>query len=539
MRVLVGVLTSLFVSSLAGAQLTDETQTSPAVPGGQIGKSLSEQIGTGHGDTVTEGSAVYLIARDPARSIRRGRQLFQRKFTAAQGLGPRVNSESTGDVLEARALGAGISDSCAGCHGRPRGAAGFGGDVATRPDSRDAPHLFGLGIVEQLADEITRDLRTARDEAVALAVRRGTPVRVQAVAKGISYGALTASPDGGVDTSELEGVDPDLRIKPFFHHGETASIREFVIGAFNAEMGMQASDPILCAATDPGASEVQVSPGGFVFDPSLDTFERPPGCEQSDPDADGVADEVDPAVVDHLEFYLLNYFKPGVGRVTAQTRRGRDLMKRIGCNSCHTPNHRIESDRRVADVDTVYDSRRGGMFNRLYASVEQRFAPFEDGHVDAVDGEAHPQLLPTGKSFVVRGIYSDLKRHDLGPLFHERDYDDVETGGESRITEFVTEPLWGVGSTSPYGHDGRSINLEEVIRRHGGEAKKSRKKFAKLRSRDREAILSFLRSLVLFPPDDTASDLNPGNPEGDPQDPADHGNIALPALYQLPYEGVE
>jgi hypothetical protein len=34
------------------------------------------------------------------------------------------------------------SDSCAACHGRPRGAAGFGGDVVTRPDSRDAPHLL-------------------------------------------------------------------------------------------------------------------------------------------------------------------------------------------------------------------------------------------------------------------------------------------------------------------------------------------------------------------------------------------------------------
>jgi CxxC motif-containing protein (DUF1111 family) len=32
----------------------------------------------------------------------------------------------------------------------------------------------------------------------------------------------------------------------------------------------------------------------------------------------------------------------------------------------------------------------------------------------------------------------------------------------------MTEPLWGVGSTSPYGHDGRSTTLQEVILRHGG-----------------------------------------------------------------------
>jgi hypothetical protein len=47
------------------------------------------------------------------------------------------------------------------------GAAGSGGNVATRPDSRDAPHLFGLGLKEMLADEITHDLRHIRAQAVA------------------------------------------------------------------------------------------------------------------------------------------------------------------------------------------------------------------------------------------------------------------------------------------------------------------------------------------------------------------------------------
>ena len=61
----------------------------------------------------------------------------------------------------------GLSDSCAGCHGRPRGSGGAGGNVVTRPDSRDAPHLFGLGFKEMLADEITHDLRSIRDSAIA------------------------------------------------------------------------------------------------------------------------------------------------------------------------------------------------------------------------------------------------------------------------------------------------------------------------------------------------------------------------------------
>jgi hypothetical protein len=77
-------------------------------------------------------------------------------------MGP-ITGDGAGDIELDDRIGAGLSDSCAGCHGRPRGSAGHGGDVATRPDSRDAPHLFGLGLVEMLADEMTTELRAIRD----------------------------------------------------------------------------------------------------------------------------------------------------------------------------------------------------------------------------------------------------------------------------------------------------------------------------------------------------------------------------------------
>ena len=100
--------------------------------------------------------------------------------------------------------------------------------------------------------------------------------------------------------------------------------------------------------------------------------------------------------------------------------------------------------------------------------------------------------------------------------------------------EFLTTPLWGVGSTAPYGHDGRSINLMEVILRHGGEAQTARDGFAGLSQPDRSALMDFLNSLVLFPPDDTASNLNPGNRNavGFPQ--LGHGSIKLTVLFNNP-----
>src|SRR5262249_2175050 len=240
------VLVVLLWSRAGYAQLIDQTQQSNAAHEG-IAKSLAEEIGAGRGDWQTPNSSAFIIARDPFRAIRRGRQLFQRKFTQAEGQGPRLD-DGTGDISANMDRGAGLSDSCAGCHSRPRGGAGSGGNVATRPDSRDAPHLFGLGLREMLADEITTDLRAIRAQAVAEAASSHHDSAKLLVSKGIHYGSLTAQPDGSLDTSHVEGVNPDLRVRPFLAQGGKISIREFVVGALQAEMGLQAVDPDLPTA---------------------------------------------------------------------------------------------------------------------------------------------------------------------------------------------------------------------------------------------------------------------------------------------------
>jgi hypothetical protein len=508
---------ALLASSAAQAQLVDVTQA-PNPENAGIAKSLTQQIGAGVGDVSTPDSSIYIINRDPARSIRRGRQLFQRKFTIAEGLGPRTG-DGLGDVSTELSIGAGLVDSCAGCHGRPRGAAGFGGDVVTRPDSRDAPHLFGLGLQEMLGDEITADLREIRAQAIAEAKQKQRTISRPLVSKGIRYGTISASANGSVDTSGVEGVDADLRVRPFFAQGGTISIREFLVGAFNAEMGIEAVDPVLSAAA--GGQRV-VTPAGMVLDGGTDKIEAPPTTgPNDDADRDGHFNELPTALVDYMEFYLLNYFKPGVYNQTAVTQQGLGTFNQIGCNSCHVQNLTIRRDRRVADVETLYDPGRGN-FNQLFATASLRV-------VETNDGSGHPPLKQAaGQQFVVRNFFADLKRHDLGPSFHERNFDGTMQ------TKFMTEPLWGVGSTPPYGHDGRSINLREVILRHGGEAQKSRDAFAGLNSNQQSAVLEFLSSLVLFPPDDTASNLDPGdrNTVGYPQ--RGHGSIRLTTLFNNP-----
>ena len=53
-------------ASVARAQLVDQSQVSPVVPGGAVARSLVDQVGAGHGDDWTWGSSVYLVRRDPA-----------------------------------------------------------------------------------------------------------------------------------------------------------------------------------------------------------------------------------------------------------------------------------------------------------------------------------------------------------------------------------------------------------------------------------------------------------------------------------------
>jgi len=418
-----------------------------------------------------------------------------------------------GDINTDTAIGAGLADSCATCHGRPRGSAGTGGDVVTRPDSRDAPHLFGLGLKEMLADEITTDLRSTRDLAVLLAQKMKHPMTLKLMSKGISYGSITASTDGSVDTSKVQGVDADLRVKPFFAEGSTISLREFIVTALHNEMGLEASaDPDLLAANQ-GARVV--TPSGMVLDGSKDKITAPPAPDEQN------GNEVDPALVDHLEFYLLNYFKPGHGQPSTIADHGRRVFEQIGCSFCHVDNLTINHDRRVADLETVYDPSRG-IFNSLFSTATPLIREVDDG-----SGLPHLKV-PLGNSFVVKDIYTDFKRHDLGANFYERNWDGTMQ------TQFLTRPLWGVGTSGPYGHDGRSITLNDVILRHGGESQASRDKYAALKSNQQIALQMFLNSLVLFPPDDTASNLDPGDPTktGFPQ--FGHGSIKLTVLFNDP-----
>ncbi len=154
-------------------------------------------------------------------------------------------------------------------------------------------------------------------------------------------------------------------------------------------------------------------------------------------DGDDVADpESDVSTIDAITAFIELLAPPPRNSVDPGLEgRGEALFRAVGCDSCHAPS--------LQTADGV--------------------------RVDA---------------------YTDLLLHDIA----------VPTAlgieeGAAGVRDFRTPPLWGLGRTAPYLHDGRASTIEDAIAEHAGEASRSRDAVGALSSADREALLAFLRSL--------------------------------------------
>jgi hypothetical protein len=116
--------------------------------------------------------------------------------------------------------------------------------------------------------------------------------------------------------------------------------------------------------------------------------------------------------------------------------------------------------------------------------------------------ETQPGLPASGQSIEVP-LYSDLRRHKMGKGLKERDGFRQSTDVAGLVVpedEFLTRPLWGVGDTGPWLHDGRAQSLEEAILLHrsdGSEANDVIDAFSQLPRADQDAIIKFLLTLRL------------------------------------------
>lgn len=417
--------------------------------------------------------------------VAHGEMLFRAKFTVLDGAGrpdatqaiiPTKRKRPRSTVFQRTA---GLdANSCASCHREPviGGAGDFSVNVfvsegftnadfdTTDPqfsNERNTNHLFGVGLLELLAREMTSELQAIRAGALREARRTKQRVKRKLEAKGVEFGSVTAHPDGVLDLSGIEGVDTDLVIRPFSQKGVIVSLRQFTVNALNHHHGIQGTERFGRRWTG-----------------------------EADFDGDGMRDELGEGDVSALVAWQATRpppvnLTPDNPKWREAAQKGSALFDRLQCVSCHRRALPLDSAvfRDPGPLDAAGTLRQGD----VKAAAEYDLGVYE-----------WLNSLPRNeKGQIMVPLFGDLKRHRM------TDTQVAALGNELLAQRFVdrdvfqTTELWGIASTAPYAHRGDLTTLDEVIRAHGGEGRESRDAYAALGKADRDALIAYLKTLVI------------------------------------------
>ena len=172
-------------------------------------------------------------------------------------------------------------------------------------------------------------------------------------------------------------------------------------------------------------------------------------------DPEDLPDDLGLADIDHFAQFIRGTMVPPRDAALAATPaaiRGGELFRRVGCGVCH-----VESIT-TAPAGTVID---GGMFTVPEALGDKIIHPFGD--------------------FLLRDIGTGDGIVQVGP--------------QDTANKLRTVPLWGLRTKARFMHDLGSLSLENAISRHDGEAREPAKRFRELSPEEREALITFLKTL--------------------------------------------
>ncbi len=338
------------------------------------------------------------------------------------------------------------------------------GERIVGADQRNAPHLLGLGPVACLAREMSGQLQAQAAGVRERAKAEGHRVEQALSTKGVSFGRIAAGPDGTLDYGAVEGVDPDLTIRPFGWKGHQATLRDM------AEESLHIHQGLLSKRIQLAVRDGTLDPGPYGKGPWYDV------------DEDGVSLEIDAGMLTTVVAYLAQLEAPVIRPprdpgLLDSWAAGRSRFDEIGCSGCHVPT--LELD------DPKLDARQPAEADQAAFIVDV-----------AKDGDG-PKIEPKYGGYVTSylvHLFSDLKRHDMGDALAT-----PAPQGKIPARVFLTRPLWGLAETAPYLHDGRAPTVHDAIVLHGGEATKARDAYLALDEPGRASVRIFLTSLSREP----------------------------------------
>lgn len=384
---------------------------------------------------------------------------------------------------------------------------------------RNTPHVFAPGAIQRLAEEMTDGLAADQQRLVNDTCTFGGTRTVTLETKGVNFGTLSATRASAspcrvtFNTSNVRGVDfapspdnpnaPSFVVRPFQWKGSVAFLRDFNRGASHNELGMQSVEIV-----------------GDNVDGDFDGVRNE--LTIGDQTALAVYLAAQPRPTTLLELNSLGLLAPALSPAQISIiNRGRTVFGAIGCSDCHIPSLTI-NDPIFSEPSRHPAFRDSGRFPAGQSTADLRRITFD------LTRDQPDNIIRAGTTIIARlgsfrrnsaggavvELYGDLKRHVMGSRLAEPvneiagdDTTPIPTNPQNRHTPdtFLTENLWGVGSTAPYMHDGRATTLAEAILEHalsssdtGSEARGARAAYLKLAPSDKQALIAFLNNLVLF-----------------------------------------
>lgn len=273
-------------------------------------------------------------------------------------------------------------------------------------------------------------------------------------------------------------ISGQVGLGKFGWRAQTSSLQQFVQGACAGELGLQ--------------------------------LERTPQpIDAADPTYTSIGIDLDRTQVHQLTSYVRALPPPVRQTETVQTRLGKRLFAKIGCNQCHVENlppaRGLYSDLLLHDMGDLLQAPSPAATSprtRQQASSIRVSLP----RFAASSTPSLPRGLPAIASSI-SGYYGSggspraypMARPDV-PKF-PRGKLPGEVAQQSPLLwdvlqrEWRTPPLWGLADSAPYLHDGRAATIDAAIRWHGGEASDSVAEYRSLEEDQRAAVEAFLGSL--------------------------------------------
>ena len=292
-----------------------------------------------------------------------------------------------------------------------------------------------------------------------------------------------------VPVPQSEGTN---RIGRFGWKDQHASLLAFAADAYLNEMGITSrlqSDEVTKICNPPVATQIPNTDPTKVTEPN----------SLPDPNDNNLED------IDHFASFMRSLKAPPPDDVLAATpdaKQGAAVFKKIGCATCH--------------VDTIVTGKSPATPSvGLHPdAVENRtIHPYSDfllHNVGTGDGISVALLEHFGRKRLEKRFEEEKSWEEAAPSGKPEEecsesYQTAVAEGEKhpklqRDTQCArdkirTAPLWGLRLRSRLMHDGLSVQLDDAIHRHRGEAEKITEKFEKLKPAEKKALLTFLQSL--------------------------------------------